>query len=1743
MLNIFNRSKMFSKAIAFVLSFTILFVQMQMPIFAASKSNNSGVKSDISFSIEFGYKMGEEFSTQVSLIGKNIGTKREEVINFKNSERANLEVKTIDNKKLKVTILDLPLDTYTLSIKAKGYKHFSKDIVLDTYSKHINLFSYKNSFTTGDVNEDGIVDEKDFNLLDENLFTKNENYDINGDGQVDVVDLTQTYWGIENTDITKDDAVEQDNKVILGAVVNTTKLNEEFKKSNPNITVSKGNLSDILTGGGVVEFKSSVPVTYDNPISIPIPVQDASKEIKANTVSITLPEDSGINGGVLVYEDSKGVKQSIPFSTDTKVASLAIPKNINKNAKIRIETKAGRRVVTIDIGSQVPIQKITINVTDVKNGLVASISKIEFLEDVVNDAITQQDGSIKNFTGKASNSQVTLNWDNAPNSKGYEVSYYMIEKSDDILTANVSSNLAEIKGLTNLKDYNFKVRAVADDWRGEFSNEIKLTPKPVSKPPIPANFKLTSQDSSLEVRYIIDDEKADGSKIYYRQTDSKDFEVKEVKGKSSRVYLKNLTNDKVYEVYVVATVTNEKGEILESNKTATLKASPTKYEIQIPNVPTYKEIPNSSIEDIKFLAPNSLDKSQYSGEFEPTSVIDNNYETAYTGLIAKKDRQLFELTFDKAYEMDYLSYIPRLDKNLANNQFYYRYPESYEIWISPDLTTPYKKVSVGKPLIEKDKGLKIARFDKSNVRRIKIGFWDDYNKGWPTTVSEVKFYEYDDTIDKINALFTDNSYSELKSTVTSDQIEELKTKLNKIGTQTELVVSLNILLRELDLATDLLANGNASTKLGNIITVNQTLGKKTGGETKFAMGLSRIQPLGVVALRNNQITIYADIKEPTKGKLSLIRTQYHEFTEYKDRELVDIILVPGRNIFTMPRLNSTTTSQGGSLYVSYIGDTQAAIKLQIVGGTKIPTLDLTVVDNTTATKDKIRDYVTELNAYMVENPLTESTDNLNPKNMTEIGTPDVLLSVPAKVVYDSLSKIGDIEAQTQRLLDTVIVWKGLLKLHYQDILGLEEGATNPINELPKSRQNIRYNEMVIAKAFMYAASGHIGIGYGSAGALVSQDNTSKEGAFGWGINHEIGHVINSASYMIVEVTNNLFALFNQTSDGAKSRLEDSHIYNKAYEKIVSGDSGLASNVFVTLAMFWQLHLAFDGNNNTADFTKFYKELNRAFREDSHAGKSNFDRFARISSDVSNKDLTEFFTAWGLPITEETKGYMASKTNKAKKIQYLNDTAYRYKVGGGKSNTSFTFTPTAKAEKEKDANGNELNDISIKIELPPLPNDMLGYEIRQVTGTDENIVGFVTNDSTNPTANITFVDTKVYNNLSYSYKIVPYDLLLNAGTEQSIPEIKISMDTPVNDANFKFTKANGVINIDMQKEESVVGIKVKVGDTNTPIDTVTKTANNLLGIKDVTKTVDTSLGVKDDTKDSIVDDTTNVKDNDLTVDTLVDDTLIDDTTKVLDNIQKATNAPSGVKIEVSQDGTNYTVAKVINGKIKKDEVIYFNKPDVTNDMRIWTYDARYIRITGLNYVNSKDEIALLQYPGDSVAFTQDGIGYLGKDHTFTNTNSTTTFKKGTVVIMGTYTGNPVYSKIILSAEYENPKQGITENGNINSNINETKMESAVNGDMYLFAELPKDGKVSEVESGAWLFVPENQPLDDNQEEAVQNLLPERIRANMYRADAELSPNESNEEVLKNARLVSNTQWQNVPLDGDMPEIIIKGAAID
>lgn len=1551
-----------------------------------------------------------------------------------------------------LNFMQIPAGEYQIKMSGKGYTEYVSDsIVMSDYAKHILIGTGDGTFSIGDVNQDKEVTKEDLQAV-ENIIAKSESdtadlaaADLNKDGKVDITDLSYIYlnMGIEGKAAisdTKRIRLDFDQAEMVKAGLTEEDIQALFSSSSDTAVQLKN--------------ESNAPVTEEQPAELPIVFREPI-EMEQITLESPLTGSAPAKGIAYITLENGEVEQ-IEFDS-------AQPEGIDL-----LTRNTDRHVVEINLGKKVAVKKVVIKITGTTSpsSTYADVAKVEFLKDIVPANPQTTTGVIKGFKAEAKDETVELSWNAVANMTGYKVSYGT-ESGNYTKDLTTETNKLTVSGLKNSQTYYFVVRATNAPYIGPASNEISATPAALSKPEAPSGLLITPGDGMLSISWN-EVKSATHYHVYYREEQAQQYtKIADLTSKSYQ--LTGLTNDTKYSVYVTAS--NEKGE---SGPSDIQTAVPEKEVIVEPKVPTVNRIDSSHIVDVKLAYEPNVNQTYYPEGYNVRNVVDGDYNTHWTARKWWEDPGHI-ITFDQAYEMDYVVYVPRLDGNFKDSLGSY----SITVWGPEDdlngagTTYYYKKAIQG---YQAKNGYAVLTFPKTNVKQIKVGvhIWDGART--ESSASEIIFYQYYSVDDDIRALFADDTYTTIAPTATSTEIERLRKIVS--GEEGHYFVDKSTLLDELDMAEALLNQDNS--KLGKVLSVVQGRSAGDNSNRGFSYELNDYQPLGIAAKAGSQLVVYASVSGDVMPEL--VVTQY--YPDWNAWKATPIKLQQGRNIIEVPTIGTNSSERGGSIYLTYKGtDTNA--KVHIKGGTSIPTLSVLDLEEGSQQeiKENIQQYIENLTQYV--NKLPNGDRSLQVMNSTEIETPNVLLSLPASKVLEGIQAGGlSLSEQVDRVYDALLAWEEVVAVEYR-AHGLSKDADEPENSWPTARINIRYTRM-FSGAFMYASSGHIGIGFGSVPGMIQGKPTtvksSPNALYGWGIAHEIGHVIDQRGRVYAETTNNIYSLFVQTYDGkdntGSSRLEESDKYKDIYMKVSQAASGKPNDVFVGLGMYWQLHLAYDGAGE--DSFTFYSTLHQKYRDQNYRatlpqGLDQDSLFAVIASDTVGKDLTPFFESWGLTLDDQVKTYLSSKgySVEERALYYLNDEARRYRLSN-KSGMPDDYELSVQAEALQDT-----KQVKLVITDNADADDMLGYEIYR----NGKRIAFSTEK--------TYVDQiGAANNQSFTYEVVAYDKLLKASAKvKATPEVKIIHDAALPKDGWSYTtnKTNEIV-IDMGSIQQTAGIKF----------------NQVASVLNTDST---------DASDEIVTDET------------------------------ATDVSYDYKVEVSEDGQKWTQAKVgmfdssdSEGAESADEasiLAYFNKPGADpSDTRIWTYDAQYIRITGSDRIEAMKEnvdqaIDIISYPGDNIEISTDAIGYLKDDFVYEGADGEETIPAGTLVVTGSYRGDPVYNSIALKGLYNTEGQFGEE---------DEMEERFISGYGLMFAEIPDDGAVSETSDGFWLFVPEiSEEATDDEEFPEQgheaSVLPNQIKAELYRSE---SPDD-----LTDSFKVSDTIWITSPDEQTMPYITLKG----
>lgn len=1605
---------------------------------------------------------------------------------------AGFTVSGTDNGRAGAEINGLAEGTYELQIIGGGFA-YSQSIEIQPMNQKIRLVdmtasigqesAHPGTFRYGDVNGDGAVDNTDRNLLLDAISEETQELicDVNGDGAVDLADLQCfTYsYGTEQLESAVTRSVIIDEDMVEAKTAEGTEL------------AAGSSVSDVLTGKGSISMKpvSDEIISKENPVEISIDLS-GQETAPIDGITIAPPKDSEnvIKEGTIdiVYIDENGDEQT----TAAVIGGMAA---YYRSRAAAIVTQEPDGTLVVNLGKQVAVKKITIKVTDTGSTKLADIAKVEFL----NDMESRIPVPVMNIPGNLSvapgSKKFTLTWEAQQNVSGYEVEITYEGKS--IVIPTTVNRLAVTsfgnEKLKNKEIYKVRVQSVNGEWSSGYSEAVDAVPVADKAPSAPENISVTGGYRLLDISWK-KMEDADYYTLYYRVKGESEYQkVDNIKKTSWR--LTELENKTTYEVCLTAANECGTSNFSKSYTGATMDIDPaitSNYKL----INTDNGVGNATEHIVKVEYPRNKPDTEM-------AVVDNDYTTSWMlpswdggGYNSGKPSPIVE--FDQLYEMNRITVVP--DAGQVGQYAYAKtryWDENGAVNMIDGFLTA-KTSSNGKVYYE-------LWFDKPfTAKKVQVNlaqYWAGNNS---LSISELKFYYYDSLDDEIEALYDDSLHVTLADGVTADMIDKLEDRTNtKDEVSGEYHPRRQILLREIENARKILDD----KKISDPIKVDTGIIKSKDNVLKIASGLNSWQPLGITAHEGEELAIYVGRENAAIGsntQVRLIATQYHAESGNWSKVVVSN-LKQGQNIVTMPKISSLDTEHGGSLYVEFTGSNRNLnIQIRVSGGIKIPMLDISKMSSEDERRAAVSAYVQELNAYVPKIKEQHNSLHLGKEvshcdyeyqkencilGATEIVLDQVMYSVSAEQILAGINRSAalngqtvTVESQTEALYQSLEAMEQMVALFYQH-KGLtdqevpEEYGTS--NSLPVSRLNIRYMRM-FAGAFMYAGGLHIGIEWESIpGLAASQPIVSDNGKyvsghlFGWGIAHEIGHIINQPDYAIAEITNNYFSILAQADEtNEKVRFK----YADVYDKVTSGTKGKAPSVFTSLAMYWQLHLAYDNGYNYKTYDNYTDQFNNLFfaRVDAYArntsiapnglsldGADKDNKLMRLACAAAQKNLLSFFEKWGMIPDDTTRAYAALFPEETRNICYITDEARAYRVEG-KSDAASGSIVNVEMQHE-----NNSRQITLKMSNTAQDQDaMLGYEIYR-NGT---VIGFAEahNGVTEYTDTIATVNNRVF-----TYEVVAYDKLLNITEKAVLHPIKISHDGSVSKSGWSVT-TNMASPDDMKEEGS---------DDNPEPETIS------------------AIGkiYNDDYSDSYTG--TSAGNPELVIH--FQETLAAAGMKITAPVGSA-DAVKQYEVYVSSDGIEWTLAK--SGSLSYDKgtaLVYFSKE---NDTWMYTYDASFLKFVVKGQKKAEiSEIDILGPAGDNVDLPEQGIGILKSDYHYDKSSDHGKIPAGSLIFTGEYKGNPAYNAVKL----------YNEKGEI------------VEGTQLIFAEVPDKGELGEISSGTWIYYIEPQDLETL---VSMGNVPVSVRAELYRVD-DAHTNEGE-------RLVSDTL--PVILPEVLPEITIQ-----
>ena len=395
-----------------------------------------------------------------------------------------------------LTFEGLELGEYSLEISGDGYIAATvENIDVTTYSKRVLLGTSDNTividdkgtedknddvkdyypgvFLAGNVDAKDTVTQEDYDELKGQIKSKStsvvksdtKKFDLNRDGKIDITDLTYIHQNM-------------DKKINAHEVVDTDPIldpdNVNIELSATTVTDTDVNINDLLKdNGSIVALKTVTndPISENNPISMEFNLSGVTNQpISVDQVVIKSPtENAPISGSVVIPgAGENGSSLSIPFDES----------NIKKSNQSTRDGNTTEELV-IDLGKQVAVSKITINVTGIRsNKNLAEIAKVDFLNNVYKELPEPKMNIpvINHFTSSTAvgNEALTLGWDHESNVTGYELKVQEVDGKGSVISTNTyktSENTLKIEGINGYSVYRVSIQSLSGDWKSGYKDE------------------------------------------------------------------------------------------------------------------------------------------------------------------------------------------------------------------------------------------------------------------------------------------------------------------------------------------------------------------------------------------------------------------------------------------------------------------------------------------------------------------------------------------------------------------------------------------------------------------------------------------------------------------------------------------------------------------------------------------------------------------------------------------------------------------------------------------------------------------------------------------------------------------------------------------------------------------------------------------------------------------------------------------------------------------------------------------------------------------------------------------------------------------------------------------------------------------------------------------------------------------------------------------------------------------------
>lgn len=1099
---------------------------------------------------------------------------------------------------------NLPFGEYQVEVSGDLHKTYLSEVLeIRDFSKHIEIGTGDSTFTFGDTNGDGVVDEKDSLDIQNAILGDDSSLDLSNDGQIDIMDLVL----LEQNLITNSGAEILDTDLLnANKFVDEIVLNEDIVVNHPS-------------GANAMMDNNVQPVVFENinstisnePLDIPV---SFIEPLEIETIEII----TGVGKGAV---------------TNATIAVTYYDEFTNRNTTNEYHVSSENNRLLVDLKGVFEVSNIEVKITGVEDDVnYAMISQLSLSKIVPDNCPSSLLGAINNVDIVPDDESLEISFDEIEQVDGYTV---FIGREPGLYDSSVVINepYLLLEELENFSYYYIAIQAFYGDWTGQLTNEFEVVPTPPERFGEASGITTTNGDRSVTIEWNELD-KATYYRILAKRKNQSDDEYVEVaynvSGTSFTV--EKLSNDVPYTFAVQAC-----NDVLNSIVSHDVIGTPVSDGYELPDIPSYDRIDNNLIGNVSFIGDVNIHED-YMDLFKMENITDGSYHSYWTASFDYKSEPGFNFAFKQAVTMDYVMWVPRLDGDWIS------YLDNYFVRVqtlNSDGTVSSKKdVNCNdlQVLYDENGERYIAlTFDKiENIISIEIGMYplDQEDKEQVVSLSEIAFYTSNTFNEDIEDLFIDSARTDVVGGANSQVVKDLQTAINH---KDRFVQDVDILNADLELAL-LYMNGKGSP--GEIFT--NLVSIATSYETAFI----DYSPLGLYTKAGSELLIYANV--PQGADISIISTS--NGTTNGNFITNEYPLKDGKNVIKLP-----IDESGGSLYYRYSGTAGGAIHVyqetsNNYDGTihTTPVLELYDMYNLTEeqVKDKITSYIHDLQYVITQ---LGDAEAYNIIDSTDISLRNILLTLPVSEIYNPKLSVPN---QTNNLYNAILAWNELT-----EVLNGASGLDDIVNGRA-SRQYIRY---MFIEENLKVLNGVIGVRFDYASNLVtgySSKTSSKPNLYGFDVASTLGVALDSIGTS--NITNQLYGFYGVTYDGDKGLINNGNInwslvYSYLYENGDYSDTHI-------LAMHWQLQQAYAGNTPYEFFGEFNKVLNSGI----YNNYSTTDRIILAYCRVAGFDLTEFFNAWNMNLSNDATVHLQQmnlpiETNK---IQYFGETERAYRLNGG-----------------------------------------------------------------------------------------------------------------------------------------------------------------------------------------------------------------------------------------------------------------------------------------------------------------------------------------------------------------------------------------------------------------------------------------------------------------------------------------------